>query len=88
MKTKKAKRLVDVLDEQFNGATGEFLKVVTDKFVKLYYLVKRNSKITKFSKSHHDDIEWCTKMMNKIAEGTIPTKKELETANILWKQYK
>ena len=82
--SKKGKRLVDVLDEEFNDTTGEFLKVVTDKFVKLYYLVKRNSKIPK----HNTDIKWCTKMMNKIAEGTLPTKKELETANILWRQYK
>jgi len=88
MKTKKAKRLVDVLDEEFNGATGEFLKVVTDKFVKLYYLVKRNSKITKFSKSHSDDMEWLHTMMNKIGEGAIPTKLELERANDLWRMYK
>ena len=61
--SKKGKRLVDVLDEEFNDTTGEFLKVVTDKFVKLYYLVKRNSKIPK----HNTDIKWSTKMMNKIA---------------------
>ena len=84
MPKKKAKRLVDVLDEEFNGATGEFLKVVTDKFVKLYYLVKRNSKLPK----HNKDIDWCKNMLDKVANGTIPTKRELETANILWKQYK
>ena len=84
MKTKKAKRLVDVLDEEFNGATGEFLRVVTEKFVKLYYLVKRNSKLPK----HNKDIDWCKNMLDKVANGTIPTKRELETANILWKQYK
>ena len=88
MPNKKGKRLVDGLGEEFNGATGEFIKVATDKFVKLFYLVKRNSKITKFSKSHNDDIEWCTKIMNKIAEGTIPTKLELERANDLWRMYK
>jgi len=27
-------------------------------------------------------------MMNKIAEGTIPTKLELERANDLWRMYK
>ena len=82
MKTKKGKRLVDVLDEEFNGATGEFLRVVTEKFVKLYYLVKRNSQVI------NPDVDWCSKMVDKIGEGTLPTKKELETANQLWKQYK
>ena len=84
MKTKKGKRLVDILGEEFNGATGEFLKAVTEKFVKLFYLVKRNSKLPK----HNKDIDWCKNMLDKVANGTIPTKRELETANILWKQYK
>ena len=81
---KKGKRLVDVLGEEFNGATGEFLKVVTEKFVRLFSRVSHNSKLPK----HNTDIKWCSDMVDKIGEGTIPTKKELETANILWKQYK
>ena len=84
MPNKKGKRLVDVLGEEFNGATGELLKAVTEKFVKLFYLVKRNSKLPK----HNKDIDWCKNMLDKVANGTIPTKRELETANILWKQYK
>ena len=84
MPNKKGKRLVDVLGEEFNGATGEFIKVATDKFVKLFYLVKRNSRLPK----HNKDIDWCKKMLDKIGDGNIPTKRELETANILWKQYK
>ena len=84
MNKKKGKRLVDVLGEEFNGATGEFIKVATDKFVKLFYLVKRNSKLPK----HNKDIDWCREMLDKVGDGTIPTKRELETANILWKQYK
>ena len=84
MPNKKGKRLVDVLGEEFNGATGEFLKAATEKFVRLFTRVSENSKMPK----HNNDVKWCTKMMNRIAEGRIPTKKELETANILWKQYK
>jgi len=84
VKTKKGKRLVDVLDEKFNGATGEFLKAVTEKFVKLHTRVVTNSRMPKYN----TDIKWCGKMIDKIGEGTIPTKQELETANTLWKQYK
>ena len=88
MKTKKAKRLVDVLDEKFNGATGEFLKVSTDKFVKLFYLVKRSKETLNTRGKYNKDVDWCRGMLDKVGEGTIPTKKELETANQLWKQYK
>ena len=71
MPNKKGKRLVDVLGEEFNGATGEFLKAVTEKFVKLFYLVKRNSKLPK----HNKDIGWCRDMLDKVANCTIPTKR-------------
>ena len=81
---KKGKRLVDVLDEEFNGATAEFLKVVTEKFVKLFSRVSNNSKMPR----HNTDVKWCGDMVDKIGEGTIPSKEELETANILWRQYK
>ena len=86
MKTKKGKRLVDVLDEQFNGATGEFLKAVTDKFVKLFTRV--TDKTNKHKKKWEDDVKWCTDMIDTIGEGTIPTKLELERANDLWRMYK
>ena len=84
MPNKKGKRLVDVLGEEFNGATGEFLKAVTDKFVRLITRVSHNSKMPKYS----TDVKWCSRMIDKIGEGTIPSKKELETANQLWRQYK
>ena len=85
---KKGKRLVDVLGEEFNGATGEFIKVATDKFVKLFYLVKRSKQTLNARGKYNKDIDWCREMLDKVGEGTIPTKGELETANILWKQYK
>ena len=88
MKTKKGKRLVDVLDEEFNGATGEFLKVVTDKFVKLYYLVKRAKQTLSTRGKYNKDVDWCQEMIDKIGGGTIPTKLELERANDLWRMYK
>ena len=87
MKTKKAKRLVDILDEPFNGATGEFLKAVTEKFVKLFYIVKHQPKTLNTRGEYNKNIDWCSEMLDKVGEGTIPTKKELQTANQLWKQY-
>jgi len=81
---KKGKRLVDVLDEDFNGATAEFLKVVTEKFVKLFTRISDTSKLP----MQNTDLKWCNDVIDKIGEGTIPTKRELETANILWRQYK
>ena len=88
MPNKKGKRLVDVLDEEFNGATGEFIKVATDKFVKLFYLVKRSKQTLNTRGKYNTDIDWCREMLDKVGEGTKPTKRELETANQLWKQYK
>ena len=81
----KSKRLVDVLDEKFNDATGDFLKQVTDKIVKLFYLVKRDSR--KLS-THPADLEWCRGMMDKVANGAYPTKKELTYCNELWRMYR
>ena len=37
---------------------------------------------------HNNDVKWCKEMLDKIGNGTIPTKRELETANTLWRQYK
>ena len=85
MKKNTHKRLVDVLDEKFNDATGDFLKQVTDKIVKLFYLVTRDS--GKLS-THPADLEWCRGMMDKVANGAYPTKKELTYCNELWKMYK
>ena len=83
-KKRKSKRLVDVLDEEFNGATGEFLKVVTEKFVKLHSRILNTARLPK----HNTDLKWCESRIDEIGEGTIPSKQELETANILWRQYK
>ena len=54
------------------------------KFVKLHTRITINSKIPK----HNTDVKWCDDMANKINEGTIPSKGDLEIANILWKRYK
>ena len=84
MSNKKGKRLVDVLGEEFNGATGEFLKAATEKFVRLFTRVSENSKMPK----HNTDLKWCGDVIDKLGDGVIPSKSDLETANQLWKQYK
>ena len=84
MPSKKGKRLVDVLDEDFHKISKDFLKVATEKFVKLNNKVITNSTMPK----HNTDVKWCSDMIDKIGEGNIPSKRELEIANQLWRQYK
>ncbi len=85
MPSKKSKRLVDVLgEEKWNHATGEFLKVATDKFVKLFYLIKHQNK----TGNDVPEYKWCQMMVDKVAGGMIPTKEELAKANRIWRQYK
>ena len=84
MSKKKGKRLVDVLDEEYTTPPKDLLKIVTEKFVKLNNRVVTNSKMPK----HNTDVKWCSDMVDKIGEGNIPSREEMKTANILWRQYK
>lgn len=85
IKNKKGKRLKDVLDEKYTPwPSKKFLKTLTYKFVKLHSRIVSNSNIPK----HNNDLKWCGKVIDKLGDGVTPSKSDLETANILWKQYK
>jgi len=84
MKLKKGKRLVDVLDDNWNGATGDFLIVVQEKMIRLHNIVNKPSP----NIENTQDLKWVEGMMDNCNGGLIPSKGELKTANILWDKYK
>ena len=82
MPNKKGKRLVDVLDEEFDKDRDVLVKSFTEKFLKLWGIVLNNRSASEKDKT------WCSDMIDTIGKGTIPTRDELLHANSLWKIYK
>jgi len=80
----KSKRLADILNEDWNGATGEFLIVVQEKMIRLHNIVNKPSP----NIENTQDLKWVEGMMDNCNGGLIPSKRELITANRLWNKYK
>ena len=70
----KGKRLIDVLNEK--------REIVLDKFLIL------EDKITDFNPSIDNvDLRWVESKIHDIHSGVLMDKKDLETANTIWKKW-
>ena len=70
----KGKRLIDVLNEK--------REIVLDKFLIL------EDKITDFNPSVDNvDLRWVESKIHDIHSGVLMDKKDLETANTIWKKW-
>ena len=97
------KSLIDVLEEEYNGATGEFLEICQSKFIGLKKLILStevwkdpneprcptdvNDKGEKIPCISHPDLTWAKDRIALCLDKVKPTKQELNKANSLWRKY-